>query len=108
MQRIEKLIDAKLPFAVMYYKKTPAGKPQNHYELIVINPEDGELNVLPLDPMDIKVLKSRKYHNVFKIKNKTSDGRVYEFMEFKKVYDDAVKEFNRLMDEHNKSQQPTK
>jgi hypothetical protein len=104
MQRIEKLIDAKLPFAVMHYKKTPSGLPPNVFELLVINPEDGELNVLPLDPLDIKVIKSRKYHNILKIKNNTAEGKIYEFMDFKKVLDDAVKEFNRLMDEHSKAQ----
>ena len=102
MQRIEKLIDAKLPFAVMHYKKIPTGK-TNAFELVVINPEDGELNVLPLDPLDIKVIKSRKYHNIIKIKNNTDDGRVFEFMDFKKVLDDAVAEFNRLMDEHKET-----
>lgn len=104
MQRIEKLIEAKLPFAVMHYKKTPSGLPPNIFELLVINPEDGELNILPLDPLDVKVIKSRKYHNIIKIKNNTAEGKIYEFMEFKKVLDDALKEFNRLMDEH-KSQQ---
>jgi hypothetical protein len=105
MQRIEKLIDAKIPFAVMNYKKTPAGLPRNVFELIVLNPEDGELNVLPLDPLDIKILKSRKYQKQIEIKNKTADGQVYEFMNFKQVYDDAVKEFEKLMDEHTKAQQ---
>lgn len=99
MQRIEKLVEAKIPFAVMHYKKTPAGK-TNAFELVVINPQDGQLNVLPLDPIDIKILKSRKYHNIILIKNKTADGKVYEFMDFKKVYDDAMTEFKRLMDEH--------
>jgi hypothetical protein len=102
MQRIEKLIDAKLPFAVMHYKKIPTGK-TNVFELVVINPEDGELNVLPLDPLDIKVVKSRKYHKVIKIKNNTNDGKVYEFMDFKKVFEDAIKEFNKLIEEHNET-----
>jgi hypothetical protein len=105
MQRIEKLIDAEIPFAVMNYKKTPAGLPRNAFELIVLNPEDGEMNILPLDPLDIKILKSRKYQRQITIKNKDENGQVYEFMEFKKVYDDAVKEFERLMDEHTKAQQ---
>jgi len=100
MQRIEKLIDAKLPFAVMHYKKTPAGQPRNAFELIVLNPENGELNVLPVDPLDVKLLKSRKYQRQIVIKNKDANGQVYEFMEFKQVYDDAVKEFERLMSEH--------
>jgi hypothetical protein len=105
MQRIEKLIETKIPFAVMNYKKTPAGLPRNAFELIVINPQDGELNILELDPLDIKILKSRKHQKEIIIKNKTPDGQVYEFMEFKKVYDDAMNEFNRLMDEHAKTQQ---
>ena len=100
MQRIEKLIEAKIPFAVMHYKKTPSGLPPNIFELLVINPEDGELNILPLDPLDIKVIKSRKYHNILKIKTNTADGKVFEFMDFKKVLDDAVAEFNKLMDEY--------
>ena len=103
MQRIEKLIDAKLPFAVMHYKKTPSGLPPNIFELLVINPEDGELNVLPLDPLDIKVIKSRKYHNILKIKNNTAEGKIYEFMDFKKVFEDAIKEFNKLIEEHNET-----
>ena len=103
MQRIERLIAAKIPFAVMNYKKTPAGLPRNAFELLVINPENGELNLLPLDPLDIKILKSRKYQRQVTIKNKNADGQVYEFMNFKQVYEDAVKEFERLMDEHNKA-----
>ena len=99
MQRIEKLIDAKVPFAVMNYKRTPAGNPQNIFELVVINPADGEMNVLPVDPLDVKLLKSRKFHGIIKIKNKTPDGQVYEFMDFKQVYDDAMTEFKRLMTE---------
>jgi hypothetical protein len=105
MQRIEKLIDAKLPFAVLQYKKIANNKPFNIFELLVINPDDGELNILKLDPLDIKLIKSRKYHNVLKIKNKDADGRVYEFMDFKEVYDNAVREFERLMDEYNKQNQ---
>jgi len=101
MQRIKKLIENKIPFAVMNYKKTPAGLPRNAFELIVINPQDGELNILPLDPLDIKLLKSRKYQKQITIKNKNADGQVYEFADFKQVYDDAIKEFNRLRDEHN-------
>lgn len=104
MQRIEKLIEAEIPFAVMNYKKTPAGNPRNAFELIVINPEDGELNILPLDPLDIKLLKSRKHQRKIVIKNKNADGQVYEFMNFKQVYDDAVKEFERLLYEHAKAQ----
>lgn len=104
MQRIKKLIEAEIPFAVMNYKKTPAGNPRNAFELIVINPEDGELNILPLDPLDIKLLKSRKHQRQIVIKNKDANGQVYEFMNFKQVYDDAVKEFERLLDEHAKAQ----
>lgn len=89
----------------MNYKKTPAGNPRNSFELIVINPEDGELNILPLDPLDVKILKSRKYQKQIVIKNKDENGQVYEFMNFKQVYDDAIKEFERLMDEHSKAQQ---
>ena len=104
MQRIEKLIDAEIPFAVMNYKKTPAGLPRNAFELIVINPENGEMNILPLDPLDIKILKSRKYQSKIIIKNKNADGQVYEFMNFKQVYDDAIKEFEKLMNEYSKAQ----
>jgi hypothetical protein len=88
----------------MNYKKTPAGNPRNAFELIVINPEDGELNILPLDPLDIKILKSRKYQKQITIKNKDANGQVYEFMNFKQVYDDAIKEFEKLMDEHTNAQ----
>lgn len=105
MQRIEKLIYAEIPFAVMNYKKTPAGLPRNAFELIVINPENGEMNILPLDPLDIKLLKSRKYQRQIVIKNKNADGQVYEFMNFKQVYDDAIKEFEKLMNEYSKAQQ---
>lgn len=104
MQRIEKLIDAEIPFAVMNYKKTPAGLPRNAFELIVINPENGEMNILPLDPLDIKILKSRKYQSKIIIKNKNADGQVYEFMNFKQVYDNAIKEFEKLMNEYSKAQ----
>jgi hypothetical protein len=103
MQRIERLIAAKIHFAVMNYKKTPAGLPRNAFELLVINPENGELNLLPLDPLDIKILKSRKYQRQVTIKNKNAEGQVYEFMNFKQVYEDAVKEFEKLMEEHNKA-----
>ena len=99
MQRIERLIDAKVPFAVMQYKKTPAGLPRNTFELVVFNPSDGELNVIPVDPLDVKLLKSRKFHGIIKLKNKTPDGQVYEFMDFKKLYDDTMNEFKRLMTE---------
>jgi len=105
MQRIKKLIENKIPFAVMNYKKTPAGLPRNAFELIVINPQDGELNIFELDPLDIKILKGRKHQKEIIIKNKTDDGQVYEFMNFKQVYDDAMKEFQRLLQEHNKAQQ---
>lgn len=105
MQRIEKLIDAEVPFAVMNYKKTPAGLPRNVFELIVLNPENGEMNILPLDPLDIKLLKSRKYQRQIVIKNKDANGQVYEFMNFKQVYDDAIKEFEKLMNEYSKAQQ---
>lgn len=105
MQRIEKLIDAEIPFAVMNYKKTPAGLPRNAFELIVLNPENGEMNILPLDPLDIKLLKSRKYQRQIVIKNKDANGQVYEFMNFKQVYDDAIKEFEKLMNEYSKAQQ---
>jgi hypothetical protein len=104
MQRVEKLVNAKIPFAVMHYKKTPAGQPRNAFELIVINPANGELNCLPVDPLDVKLIKSRKYHNIIKVRNKTADGQVFEFMEFKQVYDDAVKEFERLISEHLENQ----
>ena len=104
MQRIEKLIYAEIPFAVMNYKKTPAGLPRNAFELIVINPENGEMNILPLDPLDIKILKSRKHQSKIIIKNKNADGQVYEFMNFKQVYDDAIKEFEKLMNEYSKAQ----
>ena len=105
MQRIEKLIENEIPFAVMNYKKTPAGLPRNAFELIVINPQDGELNIFQLDPQDIKLLKGRKHQRQIEIKNKTADGQVYEFMNFKQVYDDAIKEFERLLQEHNKASQ---
>jgi hypothetical protein len=104
MQRIEKLIEAEIPFAVMNYKKTPAGLPRNAFELVVINPENGEMNILPLDPLDIKLLKSRKHQRQIVIKNKNADGQVYEFMNFKQVYDDAIKEFEKLMNEYSKAQ----
>ena len=42
--------------------------------------------------------------DTLKIKNNTAEGKIYEFMDFKKVLDDAVKEFNRLMEEHKTQQ----
>ncbi len=108
MQRIEKLIESKIPFAVMNYKKTPAGLPRNVFELVVLSPIDGELNVLPLDPSDVKLLTGRKYQKQIEIKSKSDDGQVFEFMNFKQVYEDALKEFDKLMKEYKQQQQQQK